>query len=74
MFAPGLLRVLIDHLGFAVERAVHVAQLDAKLSKAQAAMISDARFKAIGELAAGVAHDLNNLSGGASLAVSVGAR
>ena len=74
MFAPGLLRVLIDHLGFAIERAVHVAQLDAKLSKAQAAMVSDARFKAIGELAAAVAHDLNNLCGVASLAVSVGSR
>jgi signal transduction histidine kinase len=74
MLGPGLLRVLIDHLGFAIERAVHVAQLDAKLSKAQAAIVSDARFKAIGELAATVAHDLNNLLGIASLAVSVGLR
>jgi signal transduction histidine kinase/CheY-like chemotaxis protein len=74
MFAPGVLRVLIDHLGFAIERAVHVAQLDAKLSKAQAAIASDAPLKAIGELAATVAHDLNNLSGIAMLALGVGQR
>lgn len=74
LFAHGLLRELIDHLGIAIERAVHVAQLDAKLSRAQAAMVGDARLKAIGELAAAVAHDLNNLCGIALLAVGVGQR
>lgn len=74
LFGQGLLRELIDHLGIAIERAVHVAQLDAKLTRAQAAMIGDARLKAIGEVAAAVAHDLNNLCGIALLAVGVGMR
>jgi signal transduction histidine kinase len=77
LFAQGLLRAFMDHLGIAMERAAHVArleQLNASLIKAQAAIVSDARIKAVGELAAAVAHDLNNLSGIALLAVSVGMR
>jgi signal transduction histidine kinase len=74
LFAQGLLRELIDHLGIAIERAAHVAQLDAKLTRAEAARVGDARLKAIGELAAAVAHDLNNLCGIALLAVGVGLR
>jgi signal transduction histidine kinase/CheY-like chemotaxis protein len=77
VFSQGLLRAFMDHLGIAMERAAHVArleQLNASLIKAQAAIVSDARIKAVGELAAAVAHDLNNLSGIALLAVSVGQR
>jgi CheY-like chemotaxis protein len=64
----------MDHLGLAMERAVHVEQLQASLVKAQAAIVNDARIKAVGELASAVAHDLNNLTGIALLAASVGMR
>ena len=77
LFSSGLLRAFMDHLGIAMERAAHVArleQLNASLIKAQAAIVSDARIKAVGELASAVAHDLNNLAGIALLAVSVGQR
>lgn len=74
VFAQGLLRVLMDHLGIAMERALHVERLDANLVEAQAAIVNDARLKTIGELAVAVAHDLNNLSGIALLAVGVGLR
>jgi len=77
VFSQGLLRAFMDHLGIAMERALHTArleQLNADLVRAQAAIVSDARIKAVGELAAAVAHDLNNLSGIALLAVSVGLR
>jgi len=77
VLSQGLLRVLIDHLGIAMERALHLARLErlnASLVKAQAAIAGDARIKAVGELAAAVAHDLNNLSGIALLAASVGLR
>jgi len=66
--------VFIDHLGIALERARQLARLDDSLRKAQQMIASDARIKAVGELAAGVAHDLNNLSGIALLAVGVGLR
>lgn len=77
LFTTGLLRAFMDHLGIAMERAAHLArleQLNANLIKAQTAIVSDARIKAVGELAAAVAHDLNNLSGIALLAVGVGMR
>jgi len=70
----GLVRTFMDHLGLAMERAVHVEQLHASLVKAQAAIVNDARIKAVGELASAVAHDLNNLTGIALLAASVGMR
>src|SRR5262249_44630410 len=60
VFSHGLLRVFMDHVGIAFERALQVAQLEAKLNRAQAAIEGDARLKATGELAAAVAHDLNN--------------
>lgn len=77
LFSHGLLRAFMDHLGIAMERALHVARLErlnADLVKAQAAIVADARIKAVGELAAAVAHDLNNLSGVALMSVSVGMR
>jgi signal transduction histidine kinase/CheY-like chemotaxis protein len=73
----GLLRALRDHLGIAMERALQLAnlqRLNADLVKAQAAIVADARMKAVGELASAVAHDLNNLCGIALMAVSVGLR
>jgi signal transduction histidine kinase/ActR/RegA family two-component response regulator len=77
VLGKGLLRAFMDHLGIAMERALHIARLErmnADLVKAQEAIARDARLKAVGELAAAVAHDLNNLSGIALMAVSVGAR
>jgi two-component system cell cycle sensor histidine kinase/response regulator CckA len=74
MLSQGLMRTFIDHLGIAMERAIHVEQLQTSLVKAQAAIASDARIKAVGELASAVAHDLNNLAGVALLAASVGMR
>jgi signal transduction histidine kinase/CheY-like chemotaxis protein len=77
LFAHGLLRAFMDHLGIAMERAQSVARLErlnADLVAAQAVIENDARIKAVGELTAAVAHDLNNLSGIALLAVSTGQR
>lgn len=77
VFAHGLLRAFMDHLGIAMERAQTVARLErlnADLVAAQAVIEHDARIKAVGELTAAVAHDLNNLSGIALLAVSAGMR
>jgi signal transduction histidine kinase/CheY-like chemotaxis protein len=77
LFARGLLRTFMDHLGIAMERALHLSRLErlnADLQRAQASIARDARTKAIGELAAAVAHDLNNLSGVALMAASIGRR
>jgi signal transduction histidine kinase/CheY-like chemotaxis protein len=74
LLTQGVVRTFMDHLGLAMERAVHVEQLQASLVKAQAAIVNDARIKAVGELASAVAHDLNNLTGIALLAASVGMR
>jgi signal transduction histidine kinase/CheY-like chemotaxis protein len=74
LLTQGVFRTFMDHLGLAMERAVHVEQLQASLVKAQAAIVNDARIKAVGELASAVAHDLNNLTGIALLAASVGMR
>jgi signal transduction histidine kinase len=77
VLSHGLLRAFRDHLGIALERAAHVARLEhlnAELVKAQDVIARDARIKAIGELAAAVAHDLNNLCGVGMLALSVGMR
>jgi len=74
MLDQGTLRTFMDHLGIALERVARVEKLNASLAKAQAAIVKDARIKAVGELAAAVAHDLNNLSGVALLAASVGKR
>jgi signal transduction histidine kinase/ActR/RegA family two-component response regulator len=77
VFQQGLLRAFMDHLGIAMERAHQVARLErlnADLVAAQAVIEHDARIKAVGELTAAVAHDLNNLSGIALLATSTGMR
>jgi signal transduction histidine kinase/CheY-like chemotaxis protein len=77
MLSHGVLRAIIDLLAIAMERALQaerIERLNACLVKAQAAIARDARVKTVGELAAAVAHDLNNLSGIALLAASVGSR
>jgi signal transduction histidine kinase len=77
MLAHGLLSAVMDLLAIAMERTLHLARierLNQSLIKAQAAIASDARIKTVGELAGAVAHDLNNLSGVALLAASVGSR
>jgi signal transduction histidine kinase/CheY-like chemotaxis protein len=77
VLSRGLLRAILDHLAIAMERALDLARierLDASVGKLQVAIRADARIKAIGELAASAAHDLNNLSGIALLAVGVGLR
>lgn len=77
VLAKGLLRAFMDHLGIAMERALHLSSLERvndALVRAQTVIAHDARIKAIGELAAAVAHDLNNLSGIALMAISIGKR
>jgi signal transduction histidine kinase/CheY-like chemotaxis protein len=77
VFSHGPLRVVMDHLGIAMDRALHAVRaerLNASLLEAQEAMSRDARIKAVGELAAAIAHDLNNLSGIALLAIDAGSR
>jgi signal transduction histidine kinase len=66
LFDGGLLRALMSHLGIAMERALHVKRLEklnADLIRAQDLLMNESRMRAVGELAAAVAHDLNNLSG-----------
>lgn len=75
VFEEGLLHAFMNHLGIAMERAIHVARLErlnTELLEAHAAIANSARIKAVGELAAAVAHDLNNLSGIAVLAAGAG--
>jgi signal transduction histidine kinase/CheY-like chemotaxis protein len=74
LLVQGLMPTFMDHLGIAMERAVHVEQLQADLVKAQEVIESGVRSKAVGELAGGVAHDVNNLAAIALLAVNVGMR
>lgn len=71
----GLLHAFMNHLGIAMERASNIARLErlnCELLEAHAAIANSARIKAVGELAAAVAHDLNNLSGIAVLAAGAG--
>jgi signal transduction histidine kinase len=73
LFDDGLLRAFMSHLGIAMERALHVKRLEllnADLIRAQDLLMNESRMRAVGELAAAVAHDLNNLSGIALMALS----
>ena len=66
LFDDGLLRAFMSHLGIAMERALHVQRLErtnGELLRAQELLMQESRMRAVGELAAAVAHDLNNLSG-----------
>jgi CheY-like chemotaxis protein len=58
LLTQGLVRTFTDHLGIAMERAMHLEQLQASPVKASEAIANDARIKAVGELASPVAHDL----------------
>jgi len=73
LFEEGLLRAFMSHLGIAMERALHVKRLEllnADLIRAQDLLMNESRMRAVGELAAAVAHDLNNLSGIALMSLS----
>jgi signal transduction histidine kinase/CheY-like chemotaxis protein len=74
VLTQGPVRVFTDHLGLALERALRVGRLDDSLREARETITSNAPIKAVGQLTASVAHDLNNLSGVALLAVEVGLR
>jgi two-component system NtrC family sensor kinase len=74
LLTHGAVRVFVDHLGLALERALCVGRLDDRLREAQETITNYAPIKAVGQLTASVAHDLNNLSGVALLAVEVGLR
>jgi hypothetical protein len=77
VLARGMLRAIMDLLAIAMERALNasrIERLNASLDMAQAAIAGDAGNKAVGELAAAAAHDLNNLAGIALLGASGGAR
>jgi signal transduction histidine kinase len=66
LFDDGLLRAFMSHLGIAMERALHVQRLErmnTDLVRTQDLLMQESRMRAVGELAAAVAHDLNNLSG-----------
>jgi signal transduction histidine kinase len=65
IFDQGLLPAFMSHLGIAMERALHVKRLElmnADLIRAQDMLMKESRMRAVGELAAAVAHELNNLS------------
>jgi signal transduction histidine kinase len=77
LFQGSWLRSLLHLLGIATERAAQVHRIQhmsADLTKVQEVISRDARLKAVGELAAAVAHDLNNLSAISLLAASTGLR
>lgn len=66
VFDDGLLRAFMSHLGIAMERALHLQRLErtnSELLRTQELLMQESRMRAVGELAAAVAHDLNNLSG-----------
>lgn len=70
-----LLTAFTAHLGIAMERALFIQRLErlnAELVAAQENMLQHARMRAVTELTAAIAHDLNNLSGIALMAASVG--
>jgi signal transduction histidine kinase len=72
LFDDGLLRAFMSHLGIAMERALHLQRLErmnSDLVHAQDLLMQESRMRAVGELAAAVAHDLNNLSGIALMAL-----
>jgi signal transduction histidine kinase/CheY-like chemotaxis protein len=65
IFECGMLAALMNHLGMAMERAGHLGRLErleGDLRRTQELLEVQSRMKAVGELAAAVAHDLNNLA------------
>lgn len=65
LFEDGLLRAFMSHLGIAMERALYLQRLErlnSDLVRTQELLLQESRMRAVGELAAAVAHDLNNLS------------
>ena len=72
LFDDGLLRAFMSHLGIAMERALFVQRLErlnSDLVRTQDLLMKESQMRAVGELAAAVAHDLNNLSGIALMAL-----
>ena len=73
LFDDGLLRAFMSHLGIAMERARFLQRLEhlnSDLVRTQNLLAQESRMRAVGELAAAVAHDLNNLSGIVVMALS----
>ena len=65
LFDQGLLRAFMNHLGIAMERALHLKRLErinSELVHAQQVLVRESRVRAVGELTTAVAHDLNNLA------------
>jgi signal transduction histidine kinase len=72
LFDDGLLRAFMSHLGIAMERALYLQRLErlnSDLVRTQDLLMQESQMRAVGELAAAVAHDLNNLSGIALMAL-----
>jgi signal transduction histidine kinase/CheY-like chemotaxis protein len=68
----GMLAALMNHLGIAMERALHLSRLErlnGELLRTRDLLEAESRMKAVGELAAAVAHDLNNLAGISLMAI-----
>jgi signal transduction histidine kinase len=72
MLGPGPLRALLSMLAVALERTSHLRALDRleqELAGAQTVLVREPVLRALGELASAVAHELNNLSGIALMAL-----
>ncbi len=74
LLTSGALPVFFEHVGLAMERARHVAQIDARLAEAQAQLVSEPRATVVGEAASWVAHDVRNLVNIALFEADVGMR
>jgi signal transduction histidine kinase len=77
VLAHGLVPSIIDVLTIAIERARHgarIARLTAQLGTAQTTLAEDAGIKAVGELAALTAHDINNMLTSTQMHTTQGAR
>jgi CheY-like chemotaxis protein len=73
MLEEGLLPILMCQLGIAMERAHlwrRIDWLQSELDNTRAIAIREPFERTVGELAGGVAHDLNNLSGAVLLALA----
>jgi CheY-like chemotaxis protein len=73
MLEVGPLPILMCQLGIAMERAQLLRRIDwleSQLDTTRATLLRDPLVRTVSELASGVAHDLNNLSGAVLLALA----